>query len=472
MKSNKYQAPVDVWLVGKDDQEIPPSGDMVGSGTALNLADGQLGVISTDHEGTVAYGRFIPAGTTGVQVDSIKVVQGTPNSSATYRANAFSNNDKAYVQSHKLLAGKILSVATKKYEVDAYNMFRIKTLTSVAVDTTYKATLNFGGARKDITYNFNGDVVSATVTTPTVAPTNINDYVLQELALKLNRESLVTAQAAPSYFSGNKQFVVFGVNIGGSTGTVIGTLTAGTTFNFAQYTVDGSTVTATYTADTTFINSLNKAIAEDAALSTARIVTLGSVASGTAATINALLVVALDEEELQAFDDVRQLKIRITGAGISGQSAAGVPIAYVGGEVSPPFEGANNSRQVVLNYRSRAGLQTFSPQNHPVNGEYYIVAPEYVFRTAEGYTVTKIVHFGNTENLTNVSVSPMETTIVLEASITNPSADADTGYTTATDDSATVSDLNATLGAWLSSVDDAYNNIEYKGDASKSTPFV
>ncbi len=468
MKSNKFQAPTTVFLVGKDDQVLVPSDNIVTSGSSLNLADGQLGVLSTDHSGTVSFGKFIPAGTTSAQVASVKVVQGTPNSSQTYKVNPFKNNDPAYVESHKILADRILSVSTQKYEPGMYNMYRIKTVTGVdTTDATYKMTLGFEGARKDITYGYNRDVISATVTTPTVAATNTNDYVLQNLALDLNRFSQVTANASPANFSGNKQFIVLGLNIGGGSGTVIGTMNAGDTFNYAQYTVNGSTVTATYTADVQFINSLHNAIAEDATLSTARILNLGSVTPGSAATINALLVVAFDEDEALAFDDVKYLKIRLSGCGISGTG-----VTYTGGEVSAPFEGANTERQVYLNYKDRAALQIMTAQNHVVGGEYFITPPNYLDRTVDGYTVTRIVHYGETENLNNTSRFPMETVILLAASIEDKTEDADTGFTVSTDDSTTVTSLNATLGAWLSDADDRYNNIEYKGEATKSTPFV
>lgn len=468
MKSNKFQAPTTVFLVGKDDQVLVPSDNIVTAGSSLNLADGQLGVLSTDHSGTVSFGKFIPAGTTSAQVASVKVVQGTPNSSQTYKVNPFANNDKAYVESHKILADRILSVSTQTYEPGMYNMYRIKTVTGIdTTDATYKMTLNFEGARKDITYGYNRDVISATVTTPATAATNTNDYVLQNLALDLNRFSQITANASPANFSGNKQFIVLGLNIGGGSGTVVGTLNAGDTFNYAQYTVNGSTVTATYTTDLQFINSLHNAIAEDATLATARILNLGSVTPGSAATINALLVVAFDEDEANAFDDVKYLKIRLSNVGISGDG-----ILYDGLEVAPPFEGANTERQVYLDYQGRAALQIMTAQNHVVGGEYFISPPNYLDRTAEGYTVTRIVHYGETENLNNTSRFPMETVILLTASITAPTADANTGFTVTTDDSATVTSLNATLGAWLSDADDSYNNIEYKGEATKSTPFV
>ena len=62
--------------------------------------------------------------------------------------------------------------------------------------------------------------------------------------------------------------------------------------------------------------------------------------------------------------------------------------------------------------------------------------------------------------------------IVLDASITNPTASANTGYTITTTDTITVSHLNNILGAWLSDADTNVANIDYKGNATKATPFV
>lgn len=467
MRKSNYQAPMEKWLVGSGNQALRATGTLNGAGTALNLTNGQFGAISTDHRGTVANGTYIPAGTTGVQVESIKIVQGTPNSTNVQLASPFKVNDQAYIDTHNLVAGKIETVATTKFRVPSYSSFLIKSLAGLAVDTRYTANITLESVRGDIVYGMNRESTSATVTTPAVAPTNINDYVLQNLALDLNRGSATVSQNQPNLFTGNKPYVVFGVNIGGATGTVIGTLAAGTTFNFATYTVGGSSYTATFTTNTTFISSLTKAIAADASLATARIVTLGSVAPGTAATINALLFVALDDPEALAFDDIMEFKNRLQSVGIAGGA-----VTYSGAVTSPPFEGSNTGRQVFLRYMKRANMQVWNMQNHPVDAEYFITIPNYLNRSAAGYTVTEIVHKGYVNNLNNTSEHPMKAVIALPASITNPSANANTGYTVATDATTTVTDLNAIVGAWLSSVDDEYSNIEYKGDATKSTPFV
>lgn len=466
-RTNKFQASMVKYLVGSGNQVLPSGGALVGTGTSMNIADGQLGVISADHSGTVSYGRFIPASTTTANVNAIKIVQGTPNSNKTYNVNPFNVGDKAYVESGVIKADKVLSVATRKYAPGRYAMYLIKTLAGSAVSTQYKMNLTLESVRSDITNNMNRENFSATVETAATAPTNQNDYILQTLALSLNRQSAIVAQASPLNFAGNKPFMVLGLNIGGGSGTVVGTLTAGTSFNFAQYTVGGSTITASYTADTQFINALHTAIDNDATLSTARIVTLGSVTPGSAATFNAMLVVALDDAEALAYDDVFEFKNRIQSIGISGGA-----LTYVGEEVSEPFEGANTGRQVYLRYKNRADLQIFTMQNHPVHGEYFIQATNYLSRTAEGYTTTDIDFTDVVDTLNSDTKHPQKAVIVLPAAITNPTGDADTGYTVATTPTTTVSHLNNILGAWLSDADTNVKNIEYKGDATKATPFV
>ncbi|MBK8706616.1 MAG: hypothetical protein IPN33_25605 [Saprospiraceae bacterium] len=79
---------MEVILVGTGDQEVP-SGVLVAAGNALNIADGQLAVMSEEHGGTVAHGELIVAGTTSTQVSRVSVIQGTPNSTQINKVSAF-----------------------------------------------------------------------------------------------------------------------------------------------------------------------------------------------------------------------------------------------------------------------------------------------------------------------------------------------------------------------------------------------
>jgi hypothetical protein len=328
------------------------------------------------------------------------------------------------------------------------------------------------GVRTDLVFGMNRDNITLVQDTPAATPTNINDYLLQNLALKANRSSNVVGSAAPGVFSaGNRPFFVFGIKVAGGSGTAIGTMTKNTAaFNVAKYTTStGSTVQVTYTPTETFINTLHEVLTQDSALSAATIQNLGNVTPGSAATVDGLLIMAFDESQALAFDNIKETKARIYSCGISGGVLGA--LTYTTEEVSEAFEGRNTGRQLMLAYKDRAALQIFNMQNHVIGSEYFIQVPNYLDES-KNYTVTVIEHYGTEDTLNNQSQFAKKTIIALEADIDTDTETAATGYTTVTLDTTTVSDLNDTLGAWLSDADDKYSNILYLGSATKSTPFV
>ena len=464
--------PVQVFLIGSGNQALVASGNLDTAGNSLNIANSQFGVLSQDHAGTISQDNFITAGTTATQVAAIQVVQGTPNSSQINKVNPFGVNDKAVVRSHTIERDKIRSVSTLKYAPASYSTRVIRALSGVANDTRYKAVIGLEGVRTDLVFGMNRDNITAVQNTPATAPTNVNDYLLQNLALSFNRSSEVVGAASPGVFSaGNRPFFVFGLKVAGGAGTAIGTMTSSTAaFNVAKYTTaSGSTVQVTYTPNQTFINTLTQVLAQDVALASATIENLGNVTPGSAATVDALLVVGFDEGQALAFDNIKETKVRVANFGISGGVAGA--LTYTTEEVCEAFEGRNSGRQLLLSYKDRAALQVFNMQNHVIGSEYFIEAPNYIDED-KNYTVTVIEHYGTESTLNNTAQFPKQTVIALEAAISNPTATAATGYTVATSDSTTVTGLNNTLGAWLSDADDKYTNIAYLGSASKSTPFV
>lgn len=469
MRNKTNMLPMEVILVGDGDQTMP-SGALVAAGNALNIANSQLAVVCKDHDGTVTFGNMLVAGTTSTQVAAVSVIQGTPNSTQINKVNPFAVNDKAVVESHVIERDKIRSVATFKYAVPAYSARVLRSVTGVEDETRYKMQIGIEGVRTDLVFNVNRDNLTVVQDTPATTPTNVKDYLLQNLALKANRSSQVVGEAVPGVFSaGNKPFFVFGLKVAGGSGTAIGTMTKNTAaFNVCKYTMpSGSTVQVTFKPDETFINTLHEVLTQDAALSAATIENLGNVTPGSAATVDALLVVSFDEDRALAFDNIKADKTRIYSFGVTG----GTTLAYTTEEVSEAFEGRNKGRQLLLRYKDRAGLQIFNMQNHVIGSEYFIEAPNYIDEDLN-YTVTIIEHYDTQDTLNNQSQFVKQTVIALPASISNPTANAATGYTTATEDTTTVSDLNDVLGAWLSDADDNYSNIRYLGEATKSAPFV
>ncbi len=468
-RNSSYQAKVKTFHVGTGNQAVVPSSDYLSSGSALNIADGQLGVLSADLDGTIKPGAFVSAGTTATKVKAVQIVQGTPYSANTTQVSPFGHTHKASVLSGVIRAGKIKSVSTTKYALPKYQMYYIRSVSGLAVSTRYELNVTLESVRGDVVNGMNREVLSSVVTMPSSAPTSAADYLLQNLALDINKRSRYVQTGSTANFGGSKPIIVFGVKSSGGSGTAIGGITKSTSLNFAKYTVNGSATQATFTSNTTFVNSLHAAIASVAGLSTATIENLGNVTPGSAATIDGLLVVVFHENTLPAFDDVKEVVNRAqVGFGLDAIGTTTAQPTYTQTEVCKPYEGANSGRQVLLNYRDRAGLQVFNMQNHVVRSEYFIRPPEYVLETGN-YTVTEIEFYDEMETINSDPQFPKSAVIVLPAAISSDTVDADTGYTIATTATTTVSNLNSILGAWLNSANAAYAPIEVKGDVSTLT---
>lgn len=435
--------------------------------TALLISSLQLGVVRADDHVT-----WVSPGDDIVDAPAIQVVQGTPNSSQIHLASPFNVGDQALILSSPIVANRVKSVSTRRFELGRFHIEHLRGFGSLAVATRYKMVSTVEGVRTDITHGYNREVLSAEVETAAVAPTNQLDFVLQNLALDLNRDySKFVSANNPILASGNMPFVVFGIKTSGGSGTTIGTLTASSAaFNFAKYTAGGSTVQCTFKPTRLFINSLNKAIANQAGLATATIENLGNVTPGSAATIDELLVVTLHENTLPVFDDVVSVVSRAHttfGPAVLGTT----PPTYTYELVSEGFNGTNTGRQVVLEYNRRARQRIQSLQNYVHRNEYPLLPTDYLNVNQEGYTVTIIEHTSNSNVQLGLNADNyQQTIIVLPASVTSGStgADASTGYTIATEDSATVTALNATLGAWLASNE----NVVFEEAATATTVFV
>lgn len=461
MVTNKDQtASMEVFLIGSADSAMPVSGAMVGATSSLALADGQLAAMSADHDGTVAFGNFIAAGTASTDVGIIRILQGTPNSTQLYNVNPFNNNDKAYVQTGNIKASKVRSVSTFLPELPSHSMQYINTVSGQDDETRYTMNVILEGVRTDLAFGMNRDVTTAVYDLPASGSVSL---LLQNLALQLNRSSQVVGQQSPTHFAGNKPFVVLGIDTAAGSGTTIGTMVPGDEVTFATYTLpDGSTQSFSLTMTQALINAFNEAIGNVAALSTDTIVEMTAAASNA---VTGLIVIGLDENLNLAFDNIKEVKTRVR-TGIDGT------LTYTIDEIATPFEGRNLYRQLNLKYADKAELQIFNLQNHPVHGEYFIIPSNYFDATVQGYTTTIIDYFDENQTLNNTAEHPKRVYILLPADLDDAAADADTGFTFSTVSTTAVASLNATLGAWLSDADDVYNNITYKGSATKAAPFV
>lgn len=461
MITNKDQtAAMEVFLFGTANSALPASGALVGATNALALASGQLAVVSWDHDGNPGHGTIIGTSVSSTSVDSIKIIQGTPNSTQINLVSPWDVNDKAYVETGVIKARNVRSVSTFEPALSSHSMQYINAVSGHDDETRYTMQVQLEGVRTDLAFGMNRDLTTAVYDLPASGTVS---GLLQNLAMQLNRSSIVIGQQSPTHFAGNKPFVVLGIDTAAGSGTTIGTMVAGDVVNIATYVLpDGSTQTFSLTMTTSLINAFHEAITTVGALATDTITVL--TAAATNATTG-LIVIGLDEDLNLAFDNIKERKTRV-------RTSIGGTLVYTTTEAATAFEGRNLYRQANLKYSDKAALQIFNMQNQPVYGEYFIIPPSYFSTAVDGYTLTIIDYFDTNQTLNGQGEHPKRAYICLPAALDNAAATATAGYTWASDYSATVNSLNNVLGYWLSDADDVYNNISYKGEATKAAPFV
>lgn len=447
------------YLVSGSNTALVASGALVGAGTSLNIGDGQLGVLSADPAGTIAPDNFITAGTTAANVKAIKVAQGNAQSVDLRKVNAMVPDRRPLEVSNAIWSDKVLSVTCRKPELPRYQLTHIKGVSGLTEGKRYQLNLFLESERGDQAFGLNREQISSTVTLPTGTAQDA-DYVLQKMGIDINRQSRVVGQSALT--AGNKPIMVLGLLSGQDPGTkkVLSEYAAGDTVPVVTL---GGTA-HTWTADMTFINSLNKAIAADATFGNNEIVSLGATAPGTTAAIDGLLIVVLHEETAYAYDDVKELAVRA-------QVGFGVPIGetkpnFTQVQATSAFEGAGRGRQLALAFDERARQQLFNLQRHPVDGEYFVQAGNPIDQSS--YYITTTIEYMDEELTINSEPRSYKRAIIaLKSAVSNPAATAATAYAFATTNATTVTSLNATLGAWLESA----AGVQFKGDATTTTQF-
>lgn len=215
-RTNKLSIPV--IEVAKGDQALA-TGTLVGTGSALNIAPYQLGVLSWDFNGTKPLGTFIASTDDATEVNAIKILMGTPASSATQNADIWEVGDKAYVESGIIRATKIRSVSVAKARFPKWGGTAVTNFPAPVNDTEYKAYVRLLSVRNDRDYGNNDEVLSVVVPATdftalsTVSP---KDYVLKTLVHKINGYSrLITGVGYQT--KGTKNVLALAVRTSGFT---------------------------------------------------------------------------------------------------------------------------------------------------------------------------------------------------------------------------------------------------------------
>ena len=478
IKSNRLPAAYDI-LVARGDQALP-TGAMVTATTAFNLADGQLGVLSYDPNSAVrALGNFLVSGDDSAEVQAIKVVAGTPKSNATHTVSLWEDGDLAKQEINVIRRGQIHSVSVKKATFGKLSAQVISNFGTPANDTAYKAYLTLGGVNIEKTYGANNKVLVAEIPAVNFTTAGISqpkDYVLQQLAFQWNSNSRLCLRNGFSN-KGKEDFVVFGVNVAGGSGQVIGTVTPTTSIAFD--TRNG--INQTLTLGEAGVTALAQLVHSDSNLTaTSTIERIDVLTAGAAAKVDALIVIGLERELVSAFDDQPQ---RITTVEVnlsdSFRLTATKPVTTTcNGE-----EQVNTGRLWLNEWRTRAGLMVHTRQDRP-HGDWFNEGKNYI-NESKRYTSYVVDYFDKEATLTGdqgaqkrlVILLPCEKLSSFTVNVNNvitriaagntpitmtTSNDAGTGTASAN----TVAGLEAVLSAWLEHSRTTAGSFVVTGDAA------
>jgi len=235
-RTNKLSIPV--IQVATGDQALA-TGTLTSSTSDLNIDNGQIGVLSWDFNGTKPLGTFIASTDDANDVKAIKILVGTPKSSASHLADVWEVGDKAYVESGVIRAGQIRSVAVQKARFPKWGGVAATSFPTPVDDVEYKAYVRLLSVRNDRDYGKNNDVLPVVVPATDFTGLSIaspKDYVIKQLVDKINRYSSLVNQNG-NQAKGNKDVIALAVRSTGftaaaatasRTGTAVSSVTVGT----------------------------------------------------------------------------------------------------------------------------------------------------------------------------------------------------------------------------------------------------
>ena len=423
---------------------------LINTPSAHNITDGEVQLIDPTSS-TKDCLQTVDA----ADYNAIQIVQGTPNSTALYNVDPFGTGYPDVEKSGILKKGNVLSVSKYEYALPTYQVVQLDTLAGFDADTTYQMVVTMQSTRGDITYGMNKEVFSVSYDKSLATPTH--STMLSHLVTELNKFSKTVGNVTGT--GGTKPFMVLAIDTTTTEAETIGKLD--TTDSIPVGTYNG--IAVTYKVDKNLLHTLNQAIDADSTLYptpfTDGSTTGYKVVDGTTATLSSaarLLFVSLDETPVLAFDDIMEVKTKVD-FGIN-------DLTYNKTELVEPFEGTGLGRQVLLWYRSKAKLQKFNMQNHPIHGEFFINQdlPEYF--TEDGkYSLTIIDYIDTVDTINGTSTHPKQVVIVHDATET-VGADVATGVTVATTATAT---FENDLTAWIAA-SNSVKTIDFLGTATVS----
>lgn len=450
------------FLVAKGNQGLPTDNADFITGNAVNLGDGQIGILDVKTNKLVK-----GSDVTVANYPAIKLVAGTPTSAD------FSKNygwhigevkpfletpiiDRSHtVQSVTASLTPVQSNSAVYIDGVSVPVASVAATSSVAASVkTYGVNILFRSVRKDRDYGNNIDKLITSYDTPTTL-VGSNDaekksYVLAKLISRINAQSkLNTLQPQWANIAAKKHVIALGINLDGTgTGTAIAGIKTGDSINVMTTTNGTLAITVTAGMVQALHNFIQKKlVVTGAAYPLAEVITV-NVDTVNGGDIDGILLVALDHDTAVAYDDIYGVKptIDVTVGGFTD---------YTVTTVSSAIEPGGSGRLFKIAFDERAYAQY---GNHQLTGfaDELIKTPSYIDET-KSYSAYIIDLYNKDEKYDDSIHHQTRIWILLETTLNTSTATADAGIIPTITETTLVSDLNTALGPWLNGLTPGYN---------------
>jgi len=444
------------FLVAKGNQGLPTdNGDFI-TGNAVNLGDGQIGILDVKTNKLVK-----GSDVTVANYPAIKLVAGTPTSADFSKNYGWHVGEVKPFLETPIIDGShtVQSVTASLTPVQSNSAVYIDGVSvpvasTATVKQNYAVNILFRSVRKDRDYGNNIDKLITSYETPLtlVGSTDAEkkSYVLAKLIGRINAQSkLNNLQPQWANIAAKKHVIALGINLDGTgTGTAITGIKTGDSINVMSTTNGTLAITVTAGMVQTLHNFIQKElIVSGAAYPLAEIITV-DVDTVNGGDIDGILLVALDHDLAVAYDDIYGVKptIDVTVGGFT---------TYTTTTVSSAIEPGGSGRLFKIAFDERAFAQY---GNHQLTGfaDELIKTPSYIDET-KSYSAYIIDLYNKDEKFDDSIHHQTRIWILLETTLNTSTATADAGIIPTITETTLVTDLNTALGPWLNGLTPGYS---------------
>lgn len=405
MNQSSNKRPVENFIIGKQGvTTVIATGTLSNSSTGnVNLADGQLGIVSDSIYGTVALNSFTDATPTVAEAPVIAVYQGTSNSASMNTATAtYPLWVRPYERTAPIDGRTPITITKQVARTPGHSTWIVGDATgeageiNVLDETEYTLTTMFRGRRIEEFYSEQSAASLITsITTPNFTDlgkteTEGRSYIVHNMAYQVNLNS--TALNVSTRRPHKSPVVAFAIDTTGATGTAIGenaggapstALAAGDSVGVVNTSAGVRSITLTEAMASSIKNAAIALAGVTIANLEWTIVTIDTATAYTD-TVDLIMLMALDETTAYV-DYIPQVKVRLEVGLTRGFDYSTVTNdQYVYAD-----EGQGDGRSLNLLYAATQGQRKYNLRHTEDPVVNFNTAP---FDTAITYCVYNIKH--------------------------------------------------------------------------------